>query len=69
MKHFAAKIVTIQHDAVDGTPCCRSVKPVDNGKLVDIICLDYHNSNLKNDVGLEFSLAYVLRHKPLHFRM
>lgn len=69
MKHFATKIVTIQHDTVNGTPCCRSVKHVDNEKLADIICLDYHNSNLKNDIALEISLACMVSHKPLHFRM
>lgn len=69
MKHFATKVVTIQHDTVNGTPCCRSVKPVDNEKLVDIIGLDYHNSNLKTGIALEYSLACMLSHKPLQFRM
>lgn len=51
-----------------GTPCCRSVKSVDNGKLVGVICLDY-NSNLKNDIAVEFALACMLSPKHLHFSM
>ena len=54
----------IQHDIVKGTPCCRSVKPVDNGKLVDVICLDYPNSNLKNDIAVEFPLTCMLALNP-----